>query len=166
MAQLTDELIIALKHDEGCRLVAYRDSLGIWTIGYGHTGTDVEPGLVWMPQRAERQLIDDAQLRCDMLEQSAPWVNTLSAPRLRVLQNMAFNLGVNGLLRFRQTMAYVREGMAISASVEMLNSLWAKEVGERADRLSAQMCFDREMPVIGWQVLLAQLKRNGDIKSR
>jgi lysozyme len=166
MAQVTSELIAALKHDEGRRLAAYRDTLGVWTIGYGHTGDDVTPDLVWMPERAERQLIDDVQLRCDMLEQSAPYVNNLSPVRLRVLQNMAFNLGVNGLLRFRQTLDYIKRDMCISASKEMLNSVWAKQVGDRADRLSAQMFYDKEMPLDGtWQAYVDKLKRNGTILS-
>lgn len=35
-----------IKRNEGCRLEAYQDSVGVWTIGYGHTGTDVYRGLV------------------------------------------------------------------------------------------------------------------------
>ena len=41
---------------EGCRLTAYQDQVGVWTIGYGHTGTDVTPGLTITQQQAEAGL--------------------------------------------------------------------------------------------------------------
>jgi lysozyme len=44
---------------EGLRLVAYRDVAGIWTIGYGHTGPDVVPGLRITKARALELLAQD-----------------------------------------------------------------------------------------------------------
>jgi lysozyme len=44
---------------ESCRLTAYPDPVGIWTIGYGHTGPDVYPGLVITPERAVELLRQD-----------------------------------------------------------------------------------------------------------
>lgn len=44
---------------ESCRLVAYQDIKGIWTIGYGHTGPEVVEGLVWTQNQADSQLIVD-----------------------------------------------------------------------------------------------------------
>ncbi|MNR52556.1 hypothetical protein D3C85_1724170 [compost metagenome] len=52
---------------------------------------------------------------------------------------MAFNLGVEGLLKFKNTLRLVEIGDYKSASVEMLNSAWARQVGNRAKRLSKQM---------------------------
>ena len=46
---------------EGCRLDAYRDSNGIWTVGYGHTGPDVHPGLIITQLQAEHFLLNDIQ---------------------------------------------------------------------------------------------------------
>jgi lysozyme len=46
--------------DEGLRLVAYRDSGGVWTIGWGHTGPEVCEGLVWTREQAV------AALECDL----------------------------------------------------------------------------------------------------
>lgn len=46
-----------IKASEGCRLKAYQDPLGIWTIGYGHTGPEVQPGLTWTMQEAEAALM-------------------------------------------------------------------------------------------------------------
>ena len=44
-----------LKHFEGCELEAYQDSVGVWTIGYGHT-KDVQPGDSWSQSHAEHML--------------------------------------------------------------------------------------------------------------
>ncbi len=44
---------------EGLRLTAYQDSVGIWTIGYGHTGTDVHPALSITQEQATELLTQD-----------------------------------------------------------------------------------------------------------
>lgn len=44
---------------EGCRLTAYQDSVGVWTIGYGHTGPDVYKGLTITQDQAEALLMQD-----------------------------------------------------------------------------------------------------------
>ncbi len=44
---------------EGLRLTAYQDSVGVWTIGYGHTGADVHPGLTITQQQASALLLKD-----------------------------------------------------------------------------------------------------------
>jgi lysozyme len=44
---------------EGLRLTAYQDSVGVWTIGYGHTGADVHPGLTISQQQASALLLND-----------------------------------------------------------------------------------------------------------
>lgn len=44
---------------EGLRLTAYQDSVGVWTIGYGHTGPDVHPGLTITQQQAGALLQQD-----------------------------------------------------------------------------------------------------------
>lgn len=54
-AQALDLLVTLLQRFEGCRLVAYRDIGGIWTIGYGET-LGVTEGMVWTQQQAEDRL--------------------------------------------------------------------------------------------------------------
>jgi len=44
---------------EGLRLTAYQDSVGVWTIGYGHTGSDVRPGLTITQEQASALLQQD-----------------------------------------------------------------------------------------------------------
>lgn len=54
-----------------------------------------------------------------------------------VLQNMCYNLGMTGLLEFKKTLFYLERRMFKAASIEMLDSVWANQVGERALELSA-----------------------------
>jgi lysozyme len=46
---------------ESCRLTAYQDVKGVWTIGYGHTGPEVVAGLVWTQNQADTALVCDIQ---------------------------------------------------------------------------------------------------------
>src|SRR5690625_2307834 len=55
---MSQEGLKVLKHFEGVRLKAYRDPVGVWTIGYGHTGPEVHEGLVWSHAQAEKALRD------------------------------------------------------------------------------------------------------------
>jgi len=48
-----------IKSFEKCVLTAYRDGAGILTIGWGHRGPEVVPGLTWTQQQADQQLIKD-----------------------------------------------------------------------------------------------------------
>ncbi|GLU31193.1 lysozyme [Trinickia caryophylli] len=48
-----------IKQFEGLRLIAYQDVVGVWTIGYGHTGSDVTPGLVITQSQADQMLCGD-----------------------------------------------------------------------------------------------------------
>ena len=137
-SEVVDPILIAdLKRDEGLRLKAYKDTVGVWTVGYGHA--HVAPGTVWTQEQAEAALIEDVKKHNAELERAIPWIANLDPVRRRVLQNMAFNLGVKGLLGFKNTLAMVQSGDYAGAARGMLNSLWAKQVKGRAVRLAEQM---------------------------
>lgn len=142
------QLIADLKRDEGLRLNAYPDPLSggaPWTIGYGHTGPEVRKGLTWTQAEAEAALLADIEAHNAQLAAALPWVARLDPARRRVLQNMAFNLGVGvaggtkGLLGFKNTLGMIERGEYERAADGMLKSLWAKQVGQRAVRLSNTM---------------------------
>ena len=57
----------------------------------------------------------------------------------QILVNMAFNLGVAGLMNFKNMLSAVEEGRWSDASTEMLDSKWADQVGTRAIELSGAM---------------------------
>ena len=58
MLQLSKTGIELLKHFEGCELKAYQDSVGVWTIGYGHT-KGIYEGLEITQSEAEKMLQDE-----------------------------------------------------------------------------------------------------------
>jgi lysozyme len=133
-----DTRIKLLSLHEGRVAHVYKDSLGYWTIGVGHLVDPRKGGK--LPEH-----IIDALLEWDIAEhwhelvERAPWVRGLDDVRQAVLLDMAFNLGVTGLLGFHTTLKLVRLRRFVSASVQMLDSKWAGQVKGRAIRLSKMM---------------------------
>ena len=127
---------------EGCRLTAYPDPLthaDPWTIGYGHTGPDVYPGVVWTQQQADDQLAADVNRCTGQVLSALPWAAGLNDARQAVLIGMAFQLGLGGLVAFHNTLSAVQAGNWALASLGMQNSVWARQTPERASVLSQQM---------------------------
>lgn len=125
-----------LKVDEGLRLQPYRCTAGALTIGYGRNLDAV--GIT--------QEEADIMLRADVeiAEKGAQalvgnvW-DDLSPARQAVLINMTFNLGRTRLAAFTDFLAALRVADYDTASLEMLDSRWARQVGARADRLAETM---------------------------
>jgi lysozyme len=132
---VTTPLLIAdLQRDEGFRERAYQDEGGVWTIGYGHT--PAQPGECWIHGHALAQLEADASAAEEELDRELGWWRRLDEVRQDALANMAFNIGVRGLLGFHHMLeALAREDFA-HASAQMLLSEWASQVGDRAQRLA------------------------------
>lgn len=78
---------------ESCRLTAYPDIKGIWTIGWGHTGPEVVEGLVWTQSQADSQLVMDLQRAENMVNQCV--TVDLTQGQFDALVDFAFNLGCN-----------------------------------------------------------------------
>lgn len=134
-----DELLLAqLSRDEGRVLHAYQDHLGFWTIGIGRL-IDKRRGGGISAKEADYLCSNDVAEVLAGLDDKLPWWRSLDPPRQRVLANMAFNLGVAGLLKFRNTLAAVQRGDWPAARRGMLASLWARQVGTRAQRLAHTM---------------------------
>jgi len=129
------KLAAELRRDEDVRLFPYVDQVGKTTIGAGRNLTDKGISL----EEAELLLEHDIAEVVDELERRLPWWSTLDEVRQRVLANMAFNMGVQGLLGFRNTLALVQLGRYQEAAANMLLSKWAQQVGPRALRLSKMM---------------------------
>lgn len=138
MRPLPQGIVEDLVRDEGEVLHAYQDSMGYLTIGVGRLIDRRRGGGI--TQAESRMLLkNDLERFAVGLDAHIPWWRTLSTNRQRVLLNMAFNLGVSGLLTFRNTLAAVRSGDYEKAAEGMLRSKWATQVGERARRLAALM---------------------------
>ena len=131
------ELVDQIKRQEGLRLTAYVDTLGNRSIGYGHT--PAFPGQMITEAEAEALLMQDLNAAQTYLLTALPWCSSLAVPRYCVLWNMTFNMGIAHLLEFRLMLAAVRNANYSEAAKQMLNSLWASQVKERAVELAEQM---------------------------
>jgi len=124
-----------IRRHEGWRSRPYRDTEGLLTIGYGFCLDRIEMprsvGEVWL-----RHLIEDIDAA---LRMHFDWYEGIDGVRQAVLIDMAYNLGVPGLLRFRRMLAALERGDFETAADEMLDSKWAKQVGRRADELARIM---------------------------
>ncbi len=138
----TEYLIPDLKSDEGCRLEAYPDPLSgadPWTIGYGCTGPDIKQGTVWTQAQAEDALRVEVAKVEGQLDEDFPWWRQMDGLRQDVLANMTFNMGIGGVSGFHHTLGCMEAGDYEGAAEGMLDSLWAKQVPNRANRLAEQM---------------------------
>jgi len=133
-----DLIVAQLRADEGEVLHAYKDSNGYWTIGVGRL-IDQRRGGGITKEESDYLLNNDIDRTYADLIRAFPWMKDLDDIRQNVLLNMAFNLGIDGLRGFKLTLAYVRGGHYELAAGEMLKSLWAKQVGARAQRLARMM---------------------------
>ena len=135
---MTVKLITQLRRDEGEVLHAYQDHLGYWTIGVGIL-IDQRKGGGLLPEESEFILQNRVRQRREAVAKALPWFSELDEARQGVLLNMSFQLGVQGLLGFKNTLEEVRKGNYAKASEMMLLSKWATQTPERARRLAKQM---------------------------
>jgi lysozyme len=123
---------------EGRKAHAYKDTLGFLTIGVGHL-VDARKGGK-LPEHLIDALLDhDIETHTAGLYKELPWIVGIDEVRRCVLIDMAFNLGVAGLLKFKNTLELVKAGLYDQAALEMTKSAWASQVKTRADRLSHMM---------------------------
>ena len=127
-----------LRQDEGEKLYAYQDSKGYWTIGIGVL-IDKRKGGGITKEESTYLFQNRLNGRLAQLQKRLPWFDSLDTARQGVLVNMSFQMGIDGLLGFKNTLAMIQRGDYNGAADGMLNSLWAKQTPERAKRLSNQM---------------------------
>ena len=139
---MIDNILDQLARDEGFKDTPYKDTRGFSTVGYGHN-LDAHPLLnevyPMAQARAKEILQADLAVIDAKLYHDLPWVSDLADVYKGVLQNLSFNMGVEGLLEFKNTLALIHTGEYPQAAKELLNSLWAKQVGNRAVRVATQL---------------------------
>lgn len=129
-----DKCKVALPVDEGKRRKVYKDSLGIETTGIGR---NLSNGF----SEDEIQLM----FRNDLLaadraaRELCPSFSSLTEDQKAALVNMAFNMGQERLSEFHKMFEAIAKGDFNKAAQEMQASLWAKQVGARAERLAKMM---------------------------
>jgi lysozyme len=128
LKDLKNRLII----EEGLRLKPYKCTSNKLTIGVGRNLED--RGIT--EAEALFLLGNDIEDFEAQLIKALPWFCFTHITAQLVLIDMAFNMGVTGLLAFKNTLRLIKEGEYMKASVEMLDSRWAGQVGRRAKDLS------------------------------
>lgn len=131
------DLVSQLKRDEGLRLEAYQDTLGYWTIGYGHTGSEVVEGLIIDKATAERLLLEDIE-EAKQIARKLEFFDRLDPVRQAAIINMCFQLG-NKIFQFKRTLAAIRDEKYFLAESYGLESLWAQQTPNRAKRVMRQI---------------------------
>jgi lysozyme len=127
-----ETMVEQLIRHEGLRLKAYKDSVGKLTIGIGRNLDDSGISL----EEAMMMLENDINRTIEGLKERLPWFGSLDRARQNVLINMAFNMGIHGLLGFKRMLVAIKAGNYEVAAGEMLQSAWAGQVGGRAVELS------------------------------
>ena len=127
-----------IKRHEGLVLHAYEDSLGFTTIGYGRLIDRRKDGGI-SETEAEYLLQNDVSIVLAALHRNIPFFDSLCVPRQAVLMNMAFQMGIQGVSKFKKTLALIEVGDFDAAADGMLKSLWAKQTPNRANEMAEQM---------------------------
>jgi lysozyme len=133
-----DDLLPEVKAEEGWRDRPYRDSLDFLTIGYGFliderksVSMPREVGELWM-----KLILAD---KWSELTARAPWVMDQPEAVQKALVLMSYQLGVTGVLNFRKMVAALRTGHRVQAAIEALDSTWAKQTKQRAERVATMI---------------------------
>lgn len=121
--------------DEGKRKFAYECTEGKITVGVGRNLED--KGL--SEDEIDYLLLNDIRECSDITESSVPFFRGLNEVRQNVLINMSFNMGIRGVLGFKKMLHAAMLGDFEEAARQMLDSKWARQVGQRAVRLSEEM---------------------------
>jgi len=136
-----DKLVKEIIQDEGFEYEIYLDHLGFPTFGVGHLiiPKDKEYGMDVGTPVSEERILEclnaDIDIVCMELDRNMSWWRDLDDDKQRVMANMAFNLGLPRLGGFKKFLKAMEEGDFQTAAVEMMDSRWATQVGNRAKRL-------------------------------
>ena len=134
-----------LTEDEGCKYEIYLDHLGYKTFGIGHLckatdpENDLEVGSQVSKERVDECFLNDIEKvieDCTILYDD---FYTLPDEAQLIVANMMFNLGRPRLTNFIRMRKAINEGNFAEAKIQMLDSKWAKQVPNRAERLSERM---------------------------
>lgn len=131
LTRLKNRLVL----EEGKRNKVYKDTLGIDTIGVGRNLRDVglsDDEIMYLLDNDLKRVFAD-------LDKRLPWWRQLNEARQLVLADMCFNMGINKLCSFVNTLRKLQAGDYEGTAQGMLDSLWAKQVKGRAEDLARIM---------------------------
>ena len=130
-----EKLLETLKRHEGVKHHAYRDSLGVLTIGCGRNISDSRRhhGLGLSDAEIDYMLQNDIERTVKELSEEYDWFDDLEeGARRDAIINMHFNLGRVRFATFKRAIAHMEAANHKEAATEFLRSKWAKQVKGRA----------------------------------
>ena len=128
-------LLKKIKKHEGFRSTVYKCTEGYDTIGYGFAIKD----LFLDEDIAELILVRNLAILVERIRKTFPWVNDAPREIQEVVVDMCYQLGVSGFSKFKKTIYLLETEQYEEASIEMLDSLWAKQTPSRAKELSEEV---------------------------
>ena len=129
------DLLEEIKKHEGFKSTVYQCTEGYETIGYGFAIKD----LYLDEDIAELILMRKIQKLLERIIAAFSWFENSPKEVKFVVTNMCYQLGLRGFSKFKQTIYYLETEQYEEASLEMLDSLWAKQTPNRAKELSEQI---------------------------
>lgn len=124
-----------LLSDEGLVLHEYKDSLGYSTIGIGRL-IDQRKGGGITKEEALYLLDNDIERKSAEVYRALPWLKLHPDQVQRAVINMAFQMGIVGLLTFKNTLALIEGKKYKEAAENALKSKWATQTPNRAKRVT------------------------------
>ncbi len=127
-----EQLIEQLKIHEGYKPRVYKCTAGVDTIGIGFAIKD----LYLSEEVCDMILQEKLEELEERFEKKFNWFKSSPVEVRNVMLNMAYQLGFAGFCKFKKTIGYLEEADWDKASIEMLDSKWAKQTPNRAKELS------------------------------
>ncbi len=128
-------LIDKIKESEGFRATVYKCTEGYDTIGYGFTVKDLVLGEDICDMILERKI---AELKLK-IDQYFPFYSDMPEQAQDIVLEMCYQLGIYGFSKFKKTIDHLMRKDYKAASLEMLDSKWARQTPNRAKKLSNHM---------------------------
>jgi len=127
-----NDLLERIKHHEGFRSKVYKCTEGYDTIGYGFAIKD----LVMSEDIAEEILVDKITDLIYRVKKKFPWLDDVPHEVQGVIVEMAYQMGVSGVSKFKKALKYMEHANWDRAADEMLLSRWHKQTPGRSKELS------------------------------
>lgn len=124
---------------EGLRLKAYQDIVGVWTIGYGYTGPDIGPGVLWTREQADQALSDRL---ANEFEPAVAAAGEATQEQFDAMVCLAYNIGRGGFERSTVARKH-RAGDFAGAADAFL--LWDKAAGQLCEPLYRRRMAERQV---------------------
>lgn len=134
-------IVNLIEKEEGWRDTPYYCKERYPTVGYGFKLADKDAPLpkFKLPKAAGDAWLATLLAELNIKLMAYDWYVALNTPRRAIIMSMAYQLGLDGLLKFKKMIKAISSDLYYEAAREMLDSLWAKQTPERAKRHALQM---------------------------